>query len=210
MKNVTVSLLVVLAALIGTNAAAGERGRGTGPRRFGEGRPTRPGQSKAGPHRFGEGRPTRPGQGKPGDRLRARARRRAAIAHRLLNTEAGKTLREELQEKVKALAEEHKALRDAIREEIQGGKKPGEVLPAYRDKLKALLKKRLLLRIEFQEKLLALAKQNVDKAVDKIHEKMRERGKGRLRRREGKGGDRADRPRDRRRRRPHPKDEGEE
>jgi hypothetical protein len=134
-------------------------------------------------------RPRRPqfaaeGRGRHGDRgdrgdvrgrmgRRRRMRRREPI-ERLLHSEEGKALREQLRKDLESLHSERKALHEKIREEIKGGKDPKEVLPGYEDDFKALLKKGILLRLEFREKLIALARKNVDKAVDKIHDRVRD------------------------------------
>jgi len=124
----------------------------------------------------------RPGGGRGRKMLQRRMR---ALQH-LLNTEEGKALREEFRKTLEGIAAERKALQETIRKEIQGGKAPREVFEAHEAELKALLKKRILAGLEFREKLIALAKKNIDKAVDKMEGRLREWAR---RRRAGQGGE---------------------
>ena len=69
---------------------------------------------------------------------------RMRAAHRLLNTDTGKALREQFRTDLQALMKQRKAVTDKIREEIKAGKKPSEVLPEYSEDLKAIMKKRTM------------------------------------------------------------------
>lgn len=140
-------------------------------------------------------RERRPG----GGRGRKMLQRRMRAAHRLLNTEEGKALREEFRKTLEGIAAERKALLDAIRKDMEGGKNPREAFKERAAELKALMKKRMLAGLEFREKIIALARQNIDKAVDKIHEKLREHAKNR-RQNPGEEGPGTDRLKARRRR----------
>ena len=114
-----------------------------------------------------------------GGRGRKMRQRRMRAAHRLLNTEEGKALREEFRKTLEGIAAERKALLDAIRKDIEGGKNRREAFKERVAELKALMKKRMLAGLEYREKIIALARQNIDKAVDKIHERLREHAKNR-------------------------------
>jgi len=130
---------------------------------------------------------------------------RMEMLHKLLNSQEGKALRDQLRKDIESIHADRKALMEKVRAEIEGGKKPQDVLPQYRDQFRALTKKRLLLTIEFREKLLGVARKNVDKAVDTIHQRIRHQMRNRRGKPGEKGGD-TDAPRRRfqkhRRRRP--------
>ncbi len=184
-RTLAIAVLVLVAMCVSTVAFAGE-GETLRPRRLGE-RP-RLGQDREEPQGPGGG-PMHRGP------LAEFLELRMEMIQRLLNTEEGKALREEMKKSVEALQAGRKELHEKIRQEIQGGKNPREVLPQYRDQLKALLKKGLLLRIECHEKLLDLARKNIDKGVDIFHEELRERLRERLG--QFRGGERPTPPRPR-------------
>ena len=121
----------------------------------------------------------------PGGRRPGLVQHRLQAFRALMNTDEGKALRGEMRKAMEALQAERKALHEAIRKDIEGGQKPAEAFKARQDELKALLKKGILLRIEFREKVLALARENVDKAVEKMHEKLRQHAGERRQRLEG-------------------------
>lgn len=180
MRKASLEVMVGLVVLLGLSAVAlAERGenpfQGEGPR---------------------QGlRAHRPG----GGRGRKMVQRRMRAVHHLLNTEKGKALREEFRKTLEGIATERKALLDAIRKDIQGGKEPREAFKERAAELKALMKKRMLAGLEFREKIIALARQNIDKAVNRIHEKLREHAKNR-RQNPGEDGPGTDRLKQRRRR----------
>jgi len=197
MKRASLRVLVGLVVMLSLAAAAfaeeGERPEG------GRRRQRRPGMGERGKHRPDMGRP-----GGQHERFQRHLRNRMMIMQKLRNTEEGKAEMERLKNTMKELAEERKKLHEAIRDEIKGGKTPKEAFQAHADDLKALMKKGALLRIEHQEKILSIARKYVDKFVDGMHDKMKERARNRMqqmrRRRGGKdgeGGD-GDRP-------PHPR-----
>ncbi len=172
-----------------------------------EGRPEGGRRPRMRQHRRGGpgGRDRRGGQRGPRARMRRRMRHRAIALHKLRNTDEGKAEVERFKTAMKALGEEHKTLRETIRKEIkEGDKDPKEVFESHADELKALAKKGALLRIEHREKMLGVARQNVDKLIDEMHDKMKEHAGRRMEGRRGEDGegdeDRPPRPRFRRRR----------
>jgi hypothetical protein len=202
MKSVMRMAIVaaVVFGLVGSVLAEEGENEGRRPRRMGQGQ----GGGRRGPGGQQDGQ-------KGGQDRRGPGGPRMEMLHRLMQTEEGKALRAEFKKKGEALKAKAEAVRAAIRKDIEGGTKPAEAVKAREAELKSLLKERILLGIELREKMLAIAKQNVDKAVDKISEKMKERHQnrrggqdGERRGPRGKGGEDGERrgPRQRRGQRP--------
>ena len=97
------------------------------------------------------------------------------IWDKLRETPEGKAEIERFRTAMKAHHEAMKTLHQTIRKEIQGGGVPKEVFEAHAAEIKALIKKGAVLHIEHREKMLAIAKQYVDKFVDEMFEKMKDR-----------------------------------
>ena len=153
---------------------------------------------------------------------------RMMMQQRLRNTEEGKAEIARFKTAMKAHHEAGKKIHEAIRKEIKDGGEPKAVFAAHAAELKAQMKKGILLNIEHREKMLAVAKKNVDKFVEEAAKKMQERGqraKNGKRQVEGAdkdgandvdGEDEEDRPRRRpnrrppQRRRPRPDDDDDD
>ena len=187
MKRASLRVLVGLVLMLSVAAAFAEEGE----------RPEGGGRRRGGPE-MGERGKRRPGMGQGGqrERMSRHMQHRMMVMHKLRNTEEGKAEMERLKNAMKELGEERKKLHEAIRDEIKGGKDPKEAFKAHADDLKALMKKGALLRIEHQEKMLAIAKTYVVKFVDGMEDKMKERAGNRMqqmrRRRGGEDGDGGD------------------
>jgi len=108
------------------------------------------------------------------------------ILRRLRNTEEGKAEVARFKEAKESLREERKALRQTIREEIQGGTAPKEAVEQHADEVKDLIEQGMDLRIDHHDNMLDVARKYTDEGVEHIYNKILEhignRGRGRRRR----------------------------
>ncbi len=93
----------------------------------------------------------------------------------LKDTEESKAEIERFQKVLETLKAEQKTIHDAIRADIQGGKKPQEAFAAHAEEIRALAKKGLLAVIEHRQKMLEIAKLHIDEFLKKQQELMQKR-----------------------------------
>jgi len=92
----------------------------------------------------------------------------------LRNTEEGKAAVEQFKQVLKDLRAEHKALREAIRKDIEGGKTPAEAIAAHKPEIEALMKKRIDGGIGHREKMLSIARNHEDELAAKWFERFQQ------------------------------------